>query len=492
MVNLRAKLSPLRLIVLIVALVVMAVSWWQVGQASSGLVVRHVDQDGLPLRFIIAEGVQDAPGVVIAHGFSGSQQLMLAYGYTLAHAGYGVVLLDFTGHGANARPFIEGEPALDQNLAVATAVLQSQPEVNGEQLALLGHSMGSRAVLEEGVSQGELYRATIAISPGDVAVDADWPRNLLLMAGSLETPFLENAQAVLARAGGPNPDFTQDKARALLVVPNAEHISILFRWLSHDTALDWLNSVFGVQRASTYQDTRMVWYGLHLAAWLAALLALSPLLPSAKARRGADRRRPFYWLGLVLGVAVGTAVIWLLDQVISMAYLGGLAVGGALGAWFFIVGLVWLLSGFHVSRPALRQLLWGLVTFACLWLAFGLMSQWVWLPWFLIPARLLRWLPLAVGFAPWLLAAGFAMQGAGGLRRLGWWTWQSVILVPALIGLVFLVPGLAFLALVVVVIPVIVGVMTIVGAAIDDPWAYGVGSALFFSWLILTVFPLAG
>ncbi|MBK8988917.1 MAG: alpha/beta hydrolase [Chloroflexi bacterium] len=492
MANKRARLSPLRMILLFVALVLIVVSWWQVGQAAAGLVVRHVDQDGLPLRFVIAEGVQNAPGVLIGHGFSGSQQLMLAYGYVLAHAGYGVMLLDFAGHGANATPFVQGEPVLTQNVALATAVLQAQPEVDASRLALIGHSMGSRAVLEAGVDQGDLYRATIAISPGDVAVDENWPRNLLLMAGSLEAPFLRNAQAVLARAGGPNPDFSQDKARALVVVDGAEHMSILFRPLSHNAALDWLNNVFGVQRASAYQDVRIIWYGLHLAAWLVALLALSPLLPSSKTLRGADRRRPFHWLGLVLGAAAGTAVVWLLDQVIGMAYLGGLAVGGALGVWFFVVGLVWLLTGFRPFKPVPRRLAWGLAIFASLWLAFGLLSQWVWLPWFLIPARLLRWLPLTVTFVPWLLAAGIAMQGAKGWSRLGWWAWQSVVLVPALIGLVFLVPGLAFLALVVVTIPLVVGVMTIVGAAIDDAWAYSLGGALFFSWLILTVFPLAG
>jgi hypothetical protein len=162
-----------------------------------------------------------------------------------------------------------------------------------------------------------------------------------------------------------------------------------------------------------------------------------------------------------------------------------------LSLWFFFLGLIWLFSGYRVERPSGRRLLWGLIFFAILWLAFGLLGQWVWAPWFLTPARLLLWLPLAVGFLPWLLAVGYAQQGATILRRIGWWALQCAILVPAILSLVFLVPGLYFLALVVGIIPAIIAIMAVVGTAVDDAWAYALGSALYFSWLILSVFPLA-
>ncbi|MCB8985204.1 MAG: alpha/beta fold hydrolase [Ardenticatenaceae bacterium] len=488
----QTRFTAVRLVLLMVALALIAVAWWQVLAAASGLTVRRVDQDGVPLRFIVADGVQDAPGVVVAHGFSGSQQLMLTYGYTLAHAGYAVILLDFAGHGANAQPLTLNGSVLADNLATATAVLQAQPEVDPARLAVLGHSMGSGAVLQAAVDHGETYRATVAISPTGADVSPTLPRNLLLMAGSLEPPFVANAQNLLAQAGGPNPDFSQNIARSLVIVPYAEHISILFRWLSHLTALDWLNQAFGVQQASSYRDGRIIWYGLHLAGWLLLLLAVAPVLPSAQGRRGIGRKRPWPWLALVLGVVVGTAVLWLLNLVAPLAYLGGLAVGGALGVWFLVVGLVWLGMGIRPLPPTTRSLLWGAVFFAFLWLAFGLLSQWVWLPWFLIPARLLRWLPLALAFFPWLLAAGAATQGSSGWQRLGWWAWQCLVLVPGLLLLALFVPGLNFLALIVPVIPVIVGLLTLVGAAIDDAWAYGLGGALFFSWLVLAVFPLVG
>ena len=52
--------------------------------------------------------------------------------------------------------------------------------------------------------------------------------------------------------------------------------------------------------------------------------------------------------------------------------------------------------------------------FTALTLAFGVMADRVWLPWWLTPARLLRWLPAAAAALPWLLAAGVAQQGDAG------------------------------------------------------------------------------
>ena len=59
------------------------------------------------------------------------------------------------------------------------------------------------------------------------------PRNLLLQAGSLEGRFAANAQELLAQAGSGEGVRCRIRARRLTVIPNAEHISILFRGESH-------------------------------------------------------------------------------------------------------------------------------------------------------------------------------------------------------------------------------------------------------------------
>ncbi len=137
----------------------------------------------------------------------------------------------------------------------AYSVLIEQPEVDPGRLALLGHSMGSGAVMTAAIRDPERYAATIAVSPTSAEVTPDAPRNLLLQAGSWEGRFIDNAQKLLAQAGGERGNFAAGQARRLTIIPNAEHISILFRGQSHRAALDWLANAFGEPRVSRLTST---------------------------------------------------------------------------------------------------------------------------------------------------------------------------------------------------------------------------------------------
>jgi dienelactone hydrolase len=109
------------------------------------LEVRSFQKEGIPLLYLAPQGASAVPGVLVAHGFAGSKQLMLGYGHVLAHAGYAVMLWDFDGHGANGTRLQRYE--LQQNLDVALQALLEQPQVDPTRLALLGHSMGSGIVM---------------------------------------------------------------------------------------------------------------------------------------------------------------------------------------------------------------------------------------------------------------------------------------------------------------------------------------------------------
>ena len=113
-----------RWVVAVAAVLFIALSWLRVSAVGRDLVVRDMAApDGTPLRYLAPAGASDVPAVIVAHGFAGSQQLMYGFGYDLARAGYGVVLLDFDGHGA-ARGRLDREgAALQRNLASAYAVL---------------------------------------------------------------------------------------------------------------------------------------------------------------------------------------------------------------------------------------------------------------------------------------------------------------------------------------------------------------------------------
>ncbi len=482
-------MSVRRWLLLLLGIVLIVLAWFMVTAPRRGLVVRDVSVMGIPMVYVAPrDAAGPVPGVVVAHGFAGSKQLMLGYGYTLAHAGYAALLFDFNGHGANAAPLVRD--ALQNNLWAATAVLKAQPEVDPDRLALLGHSMGSGAAMAAGTEEPEKYAAVVAISPTSADVRPDAPHNLLLQAGSLEPRFAANAERLLAQAGGPSDNFADGLARDMLVVPFAEHITILFRNESHAAAVDWLGRTFGTARSTSYVDRRILWYGLHLVGWLLVLVALAPVLRS---KSPAENLAPAWrrWVGLLAGPVAATLVVGLLSRVVPVATLLGIQVGGAVGLWLLIAGVVWLLFNRPIRRPTLREVGLGALFLAMLALAFGVMGQVVWVQWWPIPVRLLRWPVLALGCLPWFLAAGYSQWGARLGGRLLWWLGQSVVLVAGLFATLMLAPSMGFLVLLMPLLPLIFLVLAVGATSFDRPWPYALGSAFFFGWMISVVFPLA-
>lgn len=500
------KLTPLRWTAALAAVVVIGIAWVQVWGATRGLSVRQWQQDGVPLRLVApVDAAADAPAVLIAHGFSGSQQIMLGYAYALAHAGYTALLWDSAGHGAHATPLDAERRLLAANQATAYNALLAQPGVDPQRIALLGHSMGTGIVLRAALQHPERYRAVVAVSPtsanlvqamneeaGAERYQATAVPNLLLMAGAWEGQFGANAQTWLAASGGANDDFASGRARRSLTIPNVEHITILFAPLSHAAAVEWLDAVFGRSTASAYTDRRMVWYLAQLVAWLVGLTAVAPLWRSERAPALGRLGRPA--AGLLLGSAAGIGVVALLDRLLPVAALGGLAVGGPLGLWMLAQGVVWLAIGGRALRPTGRldgrAVAVGLLLFAALWAAFHALAHFVWTPGVLIAPRLWRWPLLAAALWPAQLAAAATLQGRSARARLGWWLLHSVVVGGGLLVTVLLVPSLGFLFLILPLLPLILGILTIAGAAVDRPWPVALGSALFFSWLLLSFFPL--
>lgn len=478
-----------RYFLLFVALLLIVLSWLGVASARTGLIVRSLNRDGLPLLYVAPKNTQRVPGVLVAHGFAGSKQLMLGYAQVLAHAGYAVMSWDFAGHGAN--PASLERFSLQNDLDVAYTALIEQPEVDRTRLALLGHSMGSGAVMSAGIRDVNRYAATVAISPTGASVAPSAPRNLQLQAGSWERGFVKNAQKLLAEAGGEKETLSEGKGRSLIIILNAEHITIVFRNASHQAALRWLDATFGVSRISSYVDRRMIWYALHLLAWLILLGAVAPVLTQPATERQVKMRLLRRWGGLLLTPVLATGILTLVSREVELESLGGVQVGGAVGIWFFLAGIVWLGGLFHLPRPTLRDVGLGVALFVLLWIAFGAMAQVTWLQWWLIPTRLKLWLPLSFACFPWFLASGIAQQGAGLFGRLALWLWESIALVGGFILVLYLLPELGFIFLLLPLFPPLMAIFSFAAAFLDEAWSYALGSALFFGWMIAAAFPLA-
>jgi pimeloyl-ACP methyl ester carboxylesterase len=181
----------------------------------------------------LGRSADPGPGVVVVHGFAGSARLMHSWSLALAHAGFTVVAPDLPGHGADPTP-MQGPEGLAEAVDAALAHLAGLPGVDAGRIAVLGHSMGSGAVLGRGVERPEIIRAVVAVSPTDAVVDEGRPRDLLLLAGANEPRYVANAESLLVRAGGEGGAPGDGDARRLVVVPRVVHVSLLFSRTAQD------------------------------------------------------------------------------------------------------------------------------------------------------------------------------------------------------------------------------------------------------------------
>ena len=477
-------------------LLLILVSVWQIGSAARGLEIVSLRSTDPPLVIITPADAPDGrrPLVLVAHGLAGSTVVMRGFGLTLAHAGYTAVLWDFDGHGAN--PHRADSGGTDNPLLSAAEAALAQATARGygdpARVAILGHSMGTGAALVFG-QEHPGTAATIAVSPVGVSVTPDLPRNLLLMAGALESRFVNNAEERLAEAGGPGGSAQAGTARQLLVVPGVEHVSILFSPVAHAAARAWLDATFGPQPGAVdYTDRRLLWYGLGVVGALLLGAGLAPLAATSTTR--AAPSRPVWWrLAALAGGALGaTLVLWLLGLTgLNLRSLLGINVGGYLLIWFGLAGLLAQVILWRRPRvPSRQDLLGGLLAFAVLWLGVGLLAQWVWLPWLLIPGRLVLWPLGALLLLPWFLAAGETLRDARLGGRVGWWLAHSLVLLGTLYLALVLTPELGFLVLLLPLFPAVLGLHVLAAAPHRGAWPFALSGALFTSWLLLAVFPL--
>jgi len=481
---------------LIIGLIFISMSVWQIYRAQTDLTIIYLHSTNPPVTIITPSNAPPAirPSVLIAHGFSGSSVLMRGFAFTLAHAGYTTISWDFQGHGANSLPLNRSSQSNDllQDAESALKVADATGLIDTQHLAILGHSMGSGVALLYGITHPDTS-ATIAISPVKQTVTPTQPRNLLLMVGSLEPQFVANANQLISSAGGQGGDLTRGTARELDIVPNVEHISILFSPQAHSTACSWLDATFGPQPgALNYSDRWVLWFGLGILGF--TLLANTSInMISSSSQIMISQKPLWYRLFAILGGGiVATIILWLVGLIgAKLDQFLGLLVGGYLIIWFGVAGLISLLINRpDIPNPRIRVLIKGLIAFAALWLGVGLLGNFVWLPWLLIPYRFWIWIPSAIILIPWFFTVGSVAKQAKPAGQLGWWIFQSITILLSLYLSIMLNPELGFLFIILPLVPVMIGLHMLVISSKHGTWASGMSGAMFTAWLILAVFPL--
>jgi hypothetical protein len=284
-----------RVVVAIVAAAAIAIGVFQLRGATDGLRIYSTLIDETPATIFQPEAGVQAPVVVIAHGFAGSQQLMQPFAETLARNGYIAVTFDFLGHGRNPVPMrgdiTEGETitsALLRELGQVAAFARALPGSDGR-LAVAGHSMASDIVVRFAMATPEV-QATVAVSVFSPAVTAASPKNLLVIVGALEPSMLANeglrivnlAAGGKAVAGETYGSFADGSARRLVLARGVEHIGVLYSRDSLEQSLHWMNATFGRQQTG-FVDSRGRWLALVFLGLIALAWPLSALLPVAAA-----------------------------------------------------------------------------------------------------------------------------------------------------------------------------------------------------------------
>lgn len=447
----------------------------------------------LPVRTYLPASAApgSTPGVVVAHGFAGSAQLMHSWSLALAHAGFVVVAPDLPGHGANPVPLRSTSErdaaALVAAVDAAMDHLVTLAAIDPDRIGLLGHSMGSGAVLEQGIARADRVRAVVAVSPTDADVDEAAPRDLLLLAGANEGRFVANAESLLERAGGERGGPGDGDARALTIVPVVEHVSILFSRAAHDASIAWLAGALDhvpTGRAPTGP----------LAGWFLLALGLvllwQALAAQAATAAATPTRRPGGWVALAVGGVAATASLVIIARSIDVPEMTGVLVAGEVGIWFLLTGLVWLRFGVRPARPETRDLGW-LVLATVLLVVLGGSAALAWAPWWLSGVRVGAAALLALMLLPFGLAAASALYGRHGRTVLGIWAATSTIVLVTLGAAAVVVPGIGFLLLVLPLLPLVLAATTATTVGVDRPWASGPASAVFIGWLLAMLFPLA-
>jgi hypothetical protein len=133
---------------------------------------------------------------------------------------------------------------------------------------------------------------------------------------------------------------------------------------------------------------------------------------------------------------------------------------------------------------------WAVLSTAAL-IGLGASFATAWAPWWLPGVRVGPALLLMLAVFPFSLAAASTLHGRRGASALGGWAATATLVVIMLGGAAIVVPGLAFLVLVLPLLPVILATMSVVAVGVDRPWATGTAGAVFLGWLLAMLFPLA-
>jgi dienelactone hydrolase len=450
------------------------------------------------------------PVIIVAHGFAGSQQLMLPMALTLARNGYVAITFDFAGHGRNPTPLSGGIVDLAESTRVLLEEIdkvvrfaRTLPDYNGR-LALVGHSMASELVVQYAMENSGID-AVAALSLFGRAVTPLNPRNLIVIDGAWEPSVLKDAASRIVSEAAGKParermtygDFATGAARRYAYAAGAEHIGVIYSFDALSETLDWMNAAFD-GKSHVFIDRRGKWLALLLIGSIALARVACEFLP---------RFTPFPANGgrslkqLVATCLVATIATPLILWKAPTAFLP-ILLGDYLAAHFAVYGGVFWL-GLWLTRSKSWRVSCGVGSLATI-LAAGLVASYIIIAigWPLdafvtsFAASGMRWALIPIEFAAIAIAFTAEESFARGSEppRFAYTICKIAFVVSLALAIVLNPARLFFLA---IIVPVVTLLFVLFGLV--NRWAFArtrnamvgaLGTAFALAWAISVTFPL--
>lgn len=461
----------------------------------------------IPLTILKKPNHPRAPVVVIAHGFSGSQQLMAPMATTLAQNGYVAVTFDFSGHGRNPLSMAGGIKDLQKSTAAllsdidkVVAFARSLPGGDGR-VAVAGHSMATDLIVRA-ARRDRSIEAVVALSFFAQDVAPDSPRNLLIVDGAWESPRLkevglrvvsETAKAT-AQPGVTYGDIAAGAGRRLALARGVEHIGVLYSEDALTETVAWLNGVFG-RSESGFIDRRGKWLALLFVGLIALARPLSralPVMSPIPLGGGLPWRR---LAPAALAPAVLTPLLlWKTPTDVMPILLGDyLTLHLGLYGLLTFAGLRLMGQKLEATWAPLPLIVCSLAVASYYTLAFGLPLDAYVVSFFPTAQRALLIPPIFLGCALYFVADEWMTRGEGAAA--GGYAFSKFCFVASLGIAVALNPRrLFFLVIIAIVVVILLTVYGLIGrwvyARTRDPRPGALGAAFGLAWAIAVCFPI--
>jgi len=347
------------------SVVTLAAAYEGIRRSEKGLKRRYLSIPGsasetpVPVLVLESKTAQlDSPILLAVHGVISNKEYMQLIGSEIARMGLRVFMPDLPGHGASNASF--ATPVQDFSNVVGGNVAQLErlyryvrEKFPQAPVGVLGHSMGSGAILNFAVTKPELAVAIPVSVAGRQPATPENPKNMLMLVGERDIPIcLSSAKQLYDAATGlPEPQstlfgaFENGTARVHKVLPRLDHISIMLAPQTAQEIREWLGHTFGLPSGDNKaMVSRLRWTSAGLVASIASYLPFSALLTRMWGLKAAPAKSPqltfknnLAAMG-VLGVAPFASVLLL--HKLKKPHLVSLVLGDYLASFFVLSGLL--------------------------------------------------------------------------------------------------------------------------------------------------------